>query len=93
MGDFFEKDGLTKIQYQLWTTQPNKLPQYRIDHNWISDNISGNFEEYELNGDFGSYRVMKRELPTEYSITSIETGYYKNGEWVWRNFFRPIYEF
>ena len=50
-------------------------------------------EEYELDGDYGDYRIMKRDLPTEYSITSIETGYHKNGKWIWREFFRPIYEF
>ena len=87
-----EDDGTTLIQYQMWTTQSEKLPEKRLAHNNLWDNISGYFEDYEVQGDFGSYRVMKRELPTAYSLTSIVTGYYKNGEWVWRNYFRPIYD-
>lgn len=81
------------IQYQLWTTQTEKLPQERLDNNWLWDNIGGNFEEYEMQSDFGEYRVMRRELPTEYAITAIVTGYHKDGKWIWRNYFRPIYEF
>ena len=41
----------------------------------------------------GRYRVCKRKLPEEYSITSIVTGYYKNDKWIWKNYFRPVYEF
>ena len=90
---YFETDGSTYIQFQLWTTQPEKLPQKRIESGWNWDNIGGMFEDYEIDGDFGDYRVMKRELPTDYSITSIETGYHKNRKWVWQQFFRPIYGF
>ncbi len=89
----FEDDGTTLIQYQLWTTQIEKLPEKRLAHENYWDNISGYFEEYELEGNFGPYRVMKRELPNTYSITAITTGYYKNGEWIWRNCFRPRYDF
>ena len=89
----FEEDGTTYIQYQLYTTQKDKLPQRRIDNGWFWDNIGGYFEKYEIDGDFGDYRVMKREIPTAYSVTSIVTGYYKNGEWIWKNYFRPIYSF
>ena len=89
----FEEDSSTYIQYQLWTTQTEKLPQERLDNNWLWDNIGGNFEEYEIQSDFGEYRVMRRELPTEYAITAIVTGYHKDGKWIWRNYFRPIYEF
>ena len=91
----FESDGSTYIQYQLWSSQPNKLPQQRIENGLYWDNIGGNFEDYEITHDLncGKYRVMKRDLPTEYPITSIVTGYYKNGKWFWQNYFRPIYEF
>ena len=92
-GFHFEDDGTTKIQYQLWTTQLQNLPSDRIKKNYIWDNIGGYFEKYELSGDFGKYRVMCSKLPTEYSITSILTGYYKDGEWVWVNSFRPAYVF
>ena len=90
---YFEDDGSTYIQYQLWTTQTDKLPQHRLDNNWLWDNIGGNFEDYELEGDWNGYRVMKRELPTAYPITSVLTGYHKDGKWIWKEYFRPYYEF
>ncbi len=90
---YFEEDGKTKIQYQLWTTQLQNLPSERLKNNRFQDNIGKSFEKYELSGDFGKYRVMRRELPRAYAITSILTGYYKNGEWIWANSFRPVYEF
>ena len=89
----FEEDNTTYIQYQLWTTRTENLPKERLDNNWLWDNIGGNFEDYEIQGDFGKYRVMKRGLPTEYPITAIVTGYHKDRKWIWRNYFRPIYEF
>ncbi len=87
----FEEDGTTYIQYQLWTTQTEKLPQKRLEKGNLWDNIGGYFETYEIRGDWNGYRVMKRELPSAYAITSIETGYYKNGSWIWKEFFRPVY--
>lgn len=90
---FFEDDGSTYIQYQLWTTQTEKLPQHRLDNRWLWDNLGGYFEEYEVQGLGGSYRVMERKLPTEYSITAITTGYFTDDKWIWENCFRPFYEF
>ena len=86
----FEDDGSTYIQYQLWTTQTEKLPQKRLEKKYYWDNIGGNFEKYEVEGDFGAFRVMKRSIPEEYAVTSIVTGYYKDGKWIWRNYFRPV---
>ncbi len=90
-GFTFEEDGTTLIQYHLYTTQKDKLPEKRLKYHNYWDNISGHFEKYELKGDFGPYRVSCRKIPDEYSITSIMTGYYKNGKWIWGEYFRPIY--
>ncbi len=90
---YFEPDNTTYIQYQLYTTQKDRLPQKSIENGWFWDNIGGCFESYEVQGDFGEYRVMKRELPREYAITSIITGYHKDGEWIWKKYFRPTYSF
>lgn len=92
-GFHFEDDGETYIQYQMWTTQIERLPARRLarHHDW--DNNGGDFEKYELSGDFGPYRVMRKELPRAYSLTSIMTGYYKDSAWIWKNYFRPIYLF
>lgn len=91
----FEKNGKTIIQCHLWTTQPEKLPQKRLINKWYWDNIGFNFDNHEITGSVncGKYRVCRQKLPQEYSITSILTGYYKNGEWIWLNYFRPVYEF
>ena len=89
----FEEDGTTYIQYQMWTTQIENLPEKRLAQNCFWDNIGGYFENHEMIGSYGSYRVMKRDLPTAYSVSTIVTGYYKNGAWIWKNYFRPIYEF
>lgn len=89
----FEDEGLTNIQYQLWTTQTDKLPQNRLDQGTLWDNLSGYFENYQIQVDLGRYRAMKRELPKAYPISYIVTGLYKNGTWFWKEYFRPYYEF
>ena len=40
--------------------------------------------------DCGKYRVSVRDIPREYSVTNVCTGYYDN-EWVWRTDFKPNY--
>ena len=94
-GFAFEDDGTTYMQYHLWTTQIDKLPRKRLKNKWYWDNIGGYFEKHEITSriNCGRYRVSKRKLPTEYAITSIVTGYYKNGKWIWKEFFRPVYDF
>lgn len=87
----FEEDDTTYIEYQLWTTQRDKLPEHRVL--WDFDNIGFYFENNELlDWNTGKYRVARAELPTNYSIRKIETGYYVNKEWVWRHHFLPFYE-
>ena len=90
----FKENIKTYIQYQLWTTQPENLPQKRIDNGWDWDNIGNYFERYEITNEMncGKYRVCKRALPVQYSVTGIITGVYR-GKWVWKSIFRPIYEF
>jgi len=88
---YFEDDGSTYIQYQMWTTQFWNLPEERLENDWYWSNIGGNFEDYEITGemDYGEYRVMKREIPSEYSVCEIVTGYYANERWIWREYFTP----
>lgn len=87
----FEDDESTYIQYQLFTTQPESLPQIRIQGGWDWDNIGFVFEDYEIEP-CGEYRIAMRPLPREYSITTIVTGYHKDGKWVWKEYFRPVLE-
>ena len=93
-GFCFNKNDNTYIQFQLWTTQPERLPKKRIENGWEWDNKGSYFEDYEITNEIncGKYRVCKRALPTEYSITAILTGIYK-GKWIWKDIFCPYYEF
>lgn len=90
---YFEDDGSTYIQYQLFTTKYDSDPIHRFGNNLLGANLGGNFEDYEILGLGGPYRIMKRDLPKDFPITSIVTGYTKNGLWVWKSYFRPIYTF
>lgn len=81
------------IQYQIWTTQVDKLPSYRLDNGWDWDERNGSFEDFELCGISELYRVMRRTLPTDYSIKSVLTGYFDDDRWIWKTYFRPIYYF
>lgn len=88
----FDKSGATYIQYQLDTTQPDRLPQIRQENNWDWDNIGFVFEEYEVTDPddlVDGYRMAVRPLPTEYAITDIYTGYYEIDRWQWKKTFRP----
>lgn len=85
----FEEDGTTYVQYQLWTTQIDRLPQKRLEHEWFWDNIGFNFEQNEIEP-FSEYRVAKSIIPEEYAVTAIVTGYHKDGTWIWKDYFRPF---
>lgn len=88
----FEEDGSTYIQYQLNTTQVEKMPAERLANGWDWDNIGFVFEENEVPVAGGGFRVAVRPLPTEYAITAIVTGYYNSYKWVWSRYFRPEVE-
>ena len=86
-------DGDTYIQYQLNTTQIERLPKYRLENGWYWDNIGFWFSECEVTEmDTGKYRVAKKEIPQEYSIRGIWTGNYGD-DWIWRADFLPYYTF
>lgn len=92
-GYAFNEDGNTYMEYQLDTTQVEKLPEECLNNQWYWDNIRFWFRSKELSGyDTGKYRVAKNGIPTEYSITKIWTGNYKDG-WIWLQYFRPYYQF
>ena len=86
-------DGDTIVQYQLDTTQINRLPSNRLENNWNWDNISFKFSDAELSEwNAGKYRLAKEWIPTEYSIEKMWTGNYTD-KWIWQKNFRPYYEF
>lgn len=89
----FDSNGDTYVQYQLRTTQVNRLPQERLDNQLYWDNIGFAFSEKEvLKMNTGKYRVAQAKLPKEYAIEKIGTGNFVN-EWTWQQDFRPYYLF
>ena len=88
----FCNNGLTYIEYQMNTTQIDNLPEERLQNDWLWSNIGDFFESHEITNqmDCGKYRVSVRDIPREYSVTNVCTGYYDN-EWVWRTDFKPNY--
>lgn len=86
-------EGNTYVQYQLDTTQIERLPKTRLENEWYCDDIGFAFSKYEINDmDTGKYRVAKREIPKEYSVRKIWTGNYITG-WIWIEEFFPYYFF
>ena len=89
----FKEGGLTAIGYSLNTTQPEKLPQHRVDNGWDWDNRSYFFEDSEIKDlRVGFYRVAVAEIPTDYAITKITFDYYTN-DWECLKCARPVYYF
>ncbi len=81
------------IQYQLYTTQMENLPEERRKNGWNWDNLGFVFSTKELNESaYGNYRVAKTVIPTDYSVTWIWTGNYSDNL-NWRCDFRPWFEF
>ncbi|MBR6536502.1 MAG: hypothetical protein IKT67_04820 [Lachnospiraceae bacterium] len=89
----FDENGDTFIEFQLTTTQIDKLPEERLANEWYWDNIGSYFTENEIFiGDDSMYRVAKKAIPKEYSIVRIWMGKYADG-WVWREDTKPYYLF
>lgn len=86
-------DGDTFIQFQMNTTQPENLPEDRLENGWMWSNIGFLFSKKELTDwNTGKYRVAVRKIPTDYSVTNVWTGNYIE-TWLWKETFRIRYEF
>lgn len=89
----FNEDGDVYVQYRLDTNQPDRLPKERVESQLDWDDYGFMFCGNELlDWGTGKYRVAKKKLPTEYSVTRICSGKYK-GNWLWMQYFRPYYQF
>lgn len=87
--------GYGYLEYQLFTTQPYRLPEERSQAGLTYDSRAFAFAEAEITDtiDSGRYRVAARDIPAEYSVTCIETGCFSQGQWIWREQFVPWYPF
>ncbi len=81
------------VQYQLETTQIERLPQHRLDAGYYWSNIGFNFSNREIvEWNTGKYRVAKCVIPKDHSVTKILTANYID-KWIWRCDFYPRYVF
>lgn len=88
-------DGNARLQFQLFTTQPNRLPEECVVSSKSIGELSFWFLDNEVTDlDVGDYRVAKKELSNDCSISKLQTGNWKNdGGWIWKEAFYPEYKF
>lgn len=90
----FEDDGKTSFNFLTDTTQFNNLPKASLDKGLQWNVTTFNFEDNEImSGKTGKFRICSQEIPRDYSVSSISTGYYSDNKWVWRTFVRPLYNY
>jgi len=83
----------TPVPFQLFTTQAEKIPRESPSYESGIDNIGFLFYENEWKDEsIEGYRVARETLPTGYSIVKVLTGHHDNNDWIWREYFRPIYQ-
>jgi len=84
---YFEDDGSTLIQVSYETTRPDKLPSVRIENNWDWDNVSFVFEQNEIKDKtIYPYRIEVQEIPKQYPVTYLGTGYYRGSQLIWEEY-------
>ncbi len=91
-GFAFQQDRPTHIELLLWTTETEKLSEKSRAAGRGWDTLAVYFEQNEVTGNFGRYRLCAKELPADYPITSIRTGRYADG-WIWQADFWPVFDF
>lgn len=77
----------TEIICHLYTSELDKLPENRRINGF--DNVGFN-AGYHESKQIGKYIVYSIELPTEYTITAICTGFNIDGDINWLEYFRPL---
>lgn len=84
-----EIDKNTEVIYHIHTDEPEKLPERRVQYGFDNRGFRVDAEkaENELEG-IDHYRVFEKEIPGEYSITSIVVGFNTDGTITWNDSFR-----
>lgn len=79
----FSESGFTEIPLHIYAIDAKKLPEKSQQYGFENRDII--FERYELKGQFGNCRVAVRELPADYAMAYIRTGFYSitNQKWIW----------
>ena len=92
-GFTYEKDGTTRLELILWSSNKDLLPEKVQAEGKDFHTVGIDFEPNELKGDFGEYRVTVWKAEAPYPISMIRTGVYAKGGWVWQDNIRPFYHF
>lgn len=82
-------DENTEIICHLYTEEPEKLPEKRIQYG--TDNIgfhAGGKNEITNSMRCGRYRVFVREIPADYTVTLVRVGFRTDDKISWTAYFR-----
>ena len=73
----------------VYTNEPDKLPEKMKKHKLEILNFRAG-DKNEITGTIrcGKYRLFEREIPTDYNITAVRTGFYANKKVTWERYFR-----
>lgn len=79
-------DKNTEIIYHIHTTEPEKLPEKRIQYKFDNRGFRVGSDN-ELEG-INHYRVFEKKIPEEYHVTAIVVGFNTDGTITWSDSFR-----
>lgn len=84
-----EIDKNTEVIYHIHTTQPELLPENRVQYGFdnLGFRVGAERADNELEP-IDHYRVFEREIPDEYNVTAIVVGFNTDGTITWRDSFR-----
>ena len=84
-----EIDKNTEVIYHIYTTQPELLPENRIQYGFDNrgfrvgtERVGNELEPIDY------YRVFEREIPQDYSVTAVVVGFNTDGTITWNDSFR-----
>lgn len=87
----FDKDDDTYIQLQKWERRAAHDYFGRLEDDWYFNmNYGFGFEKKEISDtiECGRFRVAVQNLPENRDSTTMNTGQYEDGHWLWRDYFR-----
>ena len=84
-----EIDKKTEIIYHIYTDEPEKLPEKRVQYEFDNRGFSIDSEKSDKEFDYiEHYRVFEQEIPKEYNVTAIVVGFNTDGTITWDDSFR-----
>lgn len=80
-------DSSTEIIYHLYTNEPEKLPEKRVQYKFDNRGFRDGTDK-EIRS-IGHYRVFEDIIPVDYNVTAIVVGFNTEGTITWTESFRP----